>query len=129
MATDERINIQAAKAWSMPLVSDIYEQTRPNYNTESVEFLLEKIGALKVHSESNKFTIVELGAGTGKFTRAILKVLDNHFIKNVRLVSTEPVKEMCEKFKEMVPNIQLLQCPAHSLSKYLIIYFKYMVFF
>ena len=117
MLADGNVNIQAAKAWSSQSVSEIYEKTRPNYNIDSVEFLLEKVGALKDHSESQPFTIVELGAGTGKFTRAALKVFEKRSVKNVTITSTEPIKEMCEKFKEMVPNIQILQRPAHNLGK------------
>ena len=57
----------ASKAWSSASVNNIYEQTRPGYTAESVEFLLDKIGALK--QTSQEFVIVEVGAGTGKYTR------------------------------------------------------------
>lgn len=110
------INVAAKDGWSAPFVSDIYEKTRPNYNMDSVEFLLEKIGAFQPHSASEPFRIVELGAGTGKFTRAVLRVFEKRAVKNVKIISTEPIKEMCEKFKEMVPNVEILQRPAHNLG-------------
>jgi ubiquinone/menaquinone biosynthesis C-methylase UbiE len=107
---------EAARGWSNPGVSNIYEKTRPDYNLDSVEFLLEKVGALKPHLGPEPFTIVELGAGTGKFTRAVLKVFEKHAVKNFKIIATEPLKEMCEKFKEMVPNVEILQCPASDLE-------------
>ena len=77
---------------------------------------MEKVGALKPHLGPEPFTIVELGAGTGKFTRAVLKVFEKHAVKNFKIIATEPLKEMCEKFKEMVPNVEILQCPASDLD-------------
>ena len=111
------MNKNAFKAWSSTAVSDIYEKARPKYNIDSVEFLLEKVGAFKTHSASEPFTIVELGAGTGKFTRAALSVFEKRSVKNVKIISTEPIQEMCEKFKEMVPNIEILQRRADDLGR------------
>ena len=68
------------------------------------------------------FHDVELGAGTGKFTRAVLSVLEKRAVKNVKIISTEPIKEMCEKFKEMVPNNEILQRRADNLVKFLMVY-------
>ena len=107
---------EAAKAWSNPGISSIYEKTRPNYNLDAVEFLLEKVGALKLHQGPEPFTIVELGAGTGKCTRAVLKVFEKHAVKNFKIISTEPLEAMCEKFKEMVPDVEILQCAASDLN-------------
>ena len=107
---------EAAKGWSNPGVSNIYEKTRPDYNLDSVEFLLEKVGALQPHLGPEPFTIVELGAGTGKFTRAVMKVFEKRSVKNFKIIATEPLKEMCETFKEMVPNVEILQCAASDLN-------------
>ncbi|XP_028415881.1 uncharacterized methyltransferase-like C25B8.10 isoform X2 [Dendronephthya gigantea] len=107
---------EAARGWANPEISNIYEKTRPNYNPDSVEFLLEKTGALKPHSGPEPFTIVELGAGTGKFTRAALKVLESRKVDNYKIIATEPLKEMCETFAKMVPNVEIMQCPASDLS-------------
>ncbi|XP_046855930.1 uncharacterized methyltransferase C25B8.09-like [Xenia sp. Carnegie-2017] len=108
----------ASKAWSHPKISSLYEKTRPDYNLDSVKYLLEKVGALKKHSDLEPFTIVELGAGTGKFTRAVLKVLKQHNVENFKIISTEPLKSMCDKFKEMVPEVEIIQCSASDLSDF-----------
>ena len=118
---------EAARGWSNPGISQIYEKTRPNYNADSVEFLLEKVGALKPNPGPEPFTIVELGAGTGKFTRAVLKVFENREVQNYKIIATEPLKEMCETFAKMVPNVEIIQCPASNLSgkcRWLCILFK-----
>ena len=107
---------EAAKGWSNPGVANIYEKTRPDYNLDSVEFLLEKVGAFKPRSDPEPFTIVEIGAGTGKFTRAVLKVFEKRGVTNFKIQATEPLKEMCEKFKEMVPNVEICQCAAADLE-------------
>ena len=106
----------AAKSWSDPETTSLYEKTRPDYNLDSVKYLLEKVGALKKHSGPEPFTIVELGAGTGKFTRAVLKVLKQHSVQNFKIIATEPIKSMCDKFKDMVPEVDIIQCSASDLS-------------
>ena len=111
------VNEVAAKAWSSSTVSNIYEKTRPAYNLDAVEFLLGKVNALVPHSGQEPFTIVELGAGTGKFTRAMLKVFERRSVKNFKVISTEPLKEMCVKFKEMVPDVEIIQYAASELGK------------
>ena len=107
---------EAAKAWSTSSISDIYEKTRPHYNLDGVEFLLEKMGVLKPHQGPEQFTIVELGAGTGKFTRDVLKVFEKQAVRNFKIIATEPLQAMCEKFKEVVPDVEILQCAASELK-------------
>ena len=107
---------EAAKAWSNPDISSIYEKTRPNYNSDAVEYLLEKVGAFEAHQGPEPFTIVELGAGTGKFTRAVLRVFETRGVKNFKIISTEPLQGMCEKFREMVPDVEILQRAASDLN-------------
>ena len=111
------VNGVAAKAWSSSTASNIYEKTRPAYNLDAVEFLLEQVNALVPHPGREPFTIVELGAGTGKFTKAILNVFERRSVTNIKIISTEPLKEMCAKFKETVPEVEVLQYAASELGK------------
>ena len=96
----------------------LHPQCLISTNPDSVEFLLQKVGALNTHSKSQPFTIIELGAGTGKFTRAVLRVFDKNSVKNAKIIPTDPMKEMCEKFKEMVPNMEIHQRRADNLRKH-----------
>lgn len=52
----------------------LYERGRPEYSEESVEFLLNRVDVLpSVKQEPIK--LLEIAAGTGKFTRAMVRVL------------------------------------------------------
>ncbi|MBR0937484.1 class I SAM-dependent methyltransferase [Bradyrhizobium jicamae] len=62
------------------VAADAYEAGRPSYPAEIVAAL--PLGAARC--------IVDLGAGTGKFTRLLLA----HMSANTRLVAVEPVAEM-----------------------------------
>ena len=74
---------------------------------------------LESYSDSQEFQLVEVGAGTGKFTRAALRVLAERGVdNNVKVISTEPMKEMCGKFREIVTsNVEIRERPAHDLGK------------
>ncbi|XP_028517751.1 uncharacterized protein LOC110248318 [Exaiptasia diaphana] len=54
--------------------SDDYHFIRPIYTVESVEYLLKEVGALS--SGRNAITILELGCGTGLFTKTATGVLE-----------------------------------------------------
>ena len=56
---------------------------------------------------------MELGAGTGKFTRGLVHELAG---KNVKLVVSEPLPDMYDKLKEFVTDdVQVLKCAAQSI--------------
>lgn len=95
-----------------------YEHVRSEYAVEAVEFLLQKLG-LKDNDAPNRtgnrpFTILELGCGTGKFTRVMVKVLTG---KKVKVFASEPLQSMCEQFKLMVPETEIIQCAAEKIRK------------
>ena len=87
----------------------------------SRQFLLRKLG-LKDHESMDvaapgterPFTILEVGCGTGKFTRVMVEVLKG---KNVKVIASEPLQSMCEQFKVMVPDAEIIQCPAEKIRK------------
>lgn len=97
-----------------------YEKVRSDYAVEAVEFLLQKLGVKDNDSGPNScrgdrpFTILELGCGTGKFTRVMVKVLAG---KNVRVIASEPLPSMCEQLKLIVPNTEIIQCAAELIRK------------
>ena len=99
-----------------------YENVRQEYPVKAVEFLLSKLGLrgedltrVTNTSTDRPCTILELGCGTGKFTRVMLKVLKG---KNVKVVASEPVTSMCEQFRLMVPDTEIIQCTAEKIRKF-----------
>ena len=103
--------------------SSNYENVRANYSFEAVEFFLRKLGVnwdnhdkAAENQTDRPFTILEVGCGTGKFTRAMLEVLKD---KNLRVIASEPLQSMCEQLKLMVPDTEIIQCPAENIRKLL----------
>lgn len=95
-----------------------YETVRSDYPVEAVEFLLQKLGVTDneaSNSTGNRpFTILELGCGTGKFTRVMVKLLTG---KKVKVIASEPLQSMCQQFKLMVPETEIIQCAAEKIRK------------
>ena len=99
-----------------------YENVRQEYPGKAVEFLLNKLGLrgedltrVTNTGTDHPCTILELGCGTGKFTGVMLKVLKG---KNVKVVASEPVTSMCEQFRLMVPDTEIIQCTAEKIRKF-----------
>lgn len=95
-----------------------YEHVRSEYAVEAVDFLLQKLGVKDNDSPDSTgdrpFTILELGCGTGKFTRVMVEVLTG---KNVRVIASEPLQSMYEQFKLMVPDTEIIQCAAEQIRE------------
>lgn len=91
-----------------------YEQIRQEYPIEAVEFLLQKLGLHTAStSRADQVTVLELGSGTGKFTRVMLEVLKG---KNVRVIASDPLENMCEHFKLLLPDTEIIQCRAEDIK-------------
>ncbi|GLY64213.1 class I SAM-dependent methyltransferase [Amycolatopsis taiwanensis] len=93
-AEDER-NRQAG---SFGVVADAYERGRPPYPTDAVTWLVP-VGAR---------TVVDLGAGTGKLTRALRR-------PGRKVVAVEPSAEMRAQFARVLPEVPLLHGTAESI--------------
>ena len=123
MSEDGQVHHIAKKGFSE---SSLYNRVRPSYTRESVEYLLKKLGILKATgSENMAQTVLELGAGTGKFTRVMADILrenGNAEDERVRIIATEPLASMKEKFCELCPGIEVLQCPAENIGWSFFIY-------
>lgn len=95
-----------------------YEKVRSDYPVEAVEFLLQKLGITDNQASNTTgnrpFTILELGCGTGKFTRVMVKLLTG---KKVKVIASEPLQSMCQQFKLMVPETEIIQCAAEKIRK------------
>lgn len=93
----------------------LYEKGRPEYSNESVEYLLNRIGVLS--SDSKEPTkLLEIAAGTGKFTRAMVKVLYSKK-SNVEIIASDSSEAMCDMFRRVVPEIEMLHFPAENIGE------------
>ena len=92
----------------------LYEKGRPEYSKESVEFVLSRVGALPSDNEPTK--LLEIAAGTGKFTRAMSEVLTTKKAE-VEVIASDSQKAMCDIFKQFVPGIKMLHFPAENIGK------------
>ena len=121
----ELVSAVARKAFAS---ASNYEDVRQDYPVEAVEFLLNNLGLrdkepmnITDPATDRPFTILELGCGTGKFTRAMLKVLKG---KDVKVIASEPLQSMCEQFRLMVPDTEIIQCTAESIRKFVCLTLK-----
>jgi SAM-dependent methyltransferase len=79
-----------------------YERSRPDYPTAAVEWLVD---ALDLRRGS---TVLDLGAGTGKFARAIVE-------RGLNVVAVEPSDDMRRVLGEVLPTVQVLPGTADAI--------------
>ena len=95
--------------------SQLYDRSRPSYSKEAVTFLLEKLDILPRNSSSDQPTrVLELGTGTGKFTRTLKEVLRG---SNVQIIASEPVLSMRQEFIKNFPDIEIKEFSAENVGK------------
>jgi SAM-dependent methyltransferase len=80
----------------------VYERARPDYPATAVRFLGHVLGL------GPGTTVVELGSGTGKFTRAIASW-------HAARIAIEPTPGMREVFRRTVPDVALLDGTAEEI--------------
>jgi SAM-dependent methyltransferase len=80
----------------------LYERGRPGYPPAAIRFL-----ARSFHLGHGS-TIVELGSGTGKFTRALLPI-------GAAVVAVDPMPGMRREFQRRVPTVPVLAGSAESI--------------
>lgn len=95
-----RIHEQASIGFQR--AADAYERGRPEYPAAAVEHL---VGVLKIARGAR---IVELGAGTGKFTKAL-------WATGAELVAVEPVAAMRGKLAELLPSVRVVDGTAEAI--------------
>jgi SAM-dependent methyltransferase len=95
-----RIHEQASIGFQR--AADAYERGRPEYPRAAVDHLLK---TLRIAPTSR---VVELGAGTGKFTKAI-------FSSGADIIAVEPVEAMRNKLAELIPGITIVDGTAEAI--------------
>jgi ubiquinone/menaquinone biosynthesis C-methylase UbiE len=84
-------DLQHPDARSFEQVADLYERVRPTYPDEAVDWLVQRLG-IGVSS-----TVLDLGAGTGKLTRALVGHVGH-------VIAVEPGPEMLAQLRRAVPQ-------------------------
>lgn len=82
--------------------ANAYDRGRPSYSPEAVAAIVEKLHI------SVGCTIVDLGAGTGKFTRLLLDT-------GARLIAIEPVPGMRDRLRSAALGVSILGGVAESI--------------
>ncbi len=95
--------IHAAASTGFEFGADAYERGRPGYPVESVQKLVQELNLA-----SDK-TVVDLGAGTGKFTRQLREACES------KIIAIEPVAGMRKKFSAALPSIEVHDGTAESM--------------
>ena len=70
--------------------TDLYERIRPEYPQAAIDILVRELGIARGR------TILDVGAGTGKLTRALVRT-------GASVIAVEPLSEMRERLAETVP--------------------------
>ena len=89
---------QPDPALSFAAVADIYDRVRPSYPLEAAEWMTGRLAS----------TVVELGAGTGKFTDRLVEL--GHDV-----LATDPLEEMLAHLRERHPDLRVAQAPAEAV--------------
>lgn len=95
-------SIHKFAAQGFEVSTEAYENGRPDYPVDAVECLIKTLNL-----DSGKF-VAELGAGTGKFTKLLLK-------SAAKIFAVEPVEGMRKKFSSLLPNVEVLVGTAEDI--------------
>lgn len=94
--------VHEAAAQGYQASADTYERARPGYSESAVTHLIDGLRL------SPGDTVVDVGAGTGKLTRALLDL-------GVRAVAVEPVEAMRRIFASVLPEVPVVGAIAEAL--------------
>ena len=94
--------LQHPDSRSFELVADLYERARPEYPPQAVAWVASNLG---LGSDS---TILDLGAGTGKLTRALLPT-------GAHVIAVEPGDAMRAELERGLPEVEALRGAAEDI--------------
>lgn len=87
-----RVTVHHAAGVGYQRAAEVYESSRPSYPLAALAALADALPL-----EAGR-TVVDLGAGTGKFTRLLA-------LTGAEVLAVEPVKEMRERLAELLPGV------------------------
>ncbi len=94
------VHTSAQQGFSTQAVT--YAQGRPNYPRQLTGWLAD---VLRIDAQS---TVIDLGAGTGKFTRLLNALAPT-------LIAVEPVQAMAAQLARLLPDVRLVNGTAESI--------------
>jgi SAM-dependent methyltransferase len=95
-------DFQHPQSRSFELVADVYERARPEYPEEAVAWLVQELDLREGR------TVVDLGAGTGKLTRAMVPT-------RARVIAVEPGEAMLGELRRVVPGVEAVVGAAEAI--------------
>ena len=95
-------DLQHPDSRSFELVADVYERARPEYPREAVAWLAELLELREGR------TVVDVGAGTGKLTRALVET-------GARVIALEPGEAMLGELRRVLPDVQTIVGGAEAI--------------
>ena len=87
---------------SFEQVAGLYERARPEYPSEAVDWLTERLDLRAGR------TVLDLGAGTGKLTRALVPT-------GARVIAVEPGERMLAELRRTLPDVDALIGAAEAI--------------
>ena len=94
--------LQHPQSRSFELVADVYERARPEYPAEAIAWLTEQLDLREGR------TVLDLGAGTGKLTRALLPT-------GAHVLAVEPGEAMLGELRRVLPGVEALLGAAEAI--------------
>ena len=94
--------LQHPESRSFELVAGLYERARPGYPQEAIDWIAGRIGL------GSASTVLDLGAGTGKLTRALVET-------GARVIAVEPGDAMRAELERAVPDVEALRGAAEDI--------------
>jgi SAM-dependent methyltransferase len=88
----------AQRARSFGAAAEEYERARPTYPDAAVDWLIP----------AGVRTVLDLGAGTGKFTRALVG-------RGLDVIAVEPLQEMRQILQQQLPDVRAVSGTAESI--------------
>jgi ubiquinone/menaquinone biosynthesis C-methylase UbiE len=79
--------------------ADVYERARPGYPADAVDYVVEQVG---------DGLVVDLAAGTGKFTRELVA-------RGLNCIAIEPVEGMRRTFHDVLPDVPIVDGSAEAM--------------
>jgi SAM-dependent methyltransferase len=95
-------DLQHPDSRGFELVADVYERARPSYPADVIAWFVERLDLRPGR------TVLDLGAGTGKLTRALVAT-------GARVLALEPGTEMRDRLAAVVPQAEPVAAGAESI--------------